>query len=201
MPATQRGTVGAVGRGASVAATAAVAASGSVQASTCNGDTRQHHPRAKQHLLGEQSPDRRAGRSAHLHGALGGVVRTEVGGDVAAAARAAKTADRLPARDRHVGPQARRLGPLPLPRRVVPDQPFPHRLRPVARSAADAGGPGVSRDPALGGSRERGGSGRSVASTHRRRASDQPGRGDRIAACRTDSAVRHGGHRAAGRPE
>ena len=61
----------------------------------------------------------------------GGLVRAEEGRRDATLARAAEASRGLPAHHRLAGSEAGRLRALPVPRRVVPDQPVPHDLRPA----------------------------------------------------------------------
>lgn len=111
------------------------------------GGCGEHHPRRRQHVLGVEPADRRAGRGPPPRRARGGVVRAEAGGSDAAAARPRSAPDRLPARDRLARPQAGRVRGVPVPGRPVPDDHVPHRLRRAAVAGAGPGGPGVPAAP------------------------------------------------------
>ena len=181
--AVQRGPAYTSRGGVAVVADVAGTSAGGVQARQGARGLQQHDSRGGQRLLGEQSADRRMGRGAVVRRARRGLVRAEASGAVAAAAWSRQVQDRVSARHRLAGAQARGVCRLPLPRGSVPEQPLPPGLRRVADAAAGASGQGISEHPAVGGTRERKRRGGGAESAHERgvRAPDVGG-GDRGAA-------------------
>ena len=112
---------------------------------------KQHDSRGRQRLLGEQSADRRVGRSAVIRRARRGLVRAKAGGAVASAAWSRQAQDRVSARHRLAGAQARGVCRLSLPRGFVPEQSLPPGLRCFADATTGACGQGVSEHSPVGG--------------------------------------------------
>ncbi len=107
------------------------------------GGRGEHDPRPREHVLGVEPADRRAGGGATVRRARGGVVRAEAGGADAAVAWPRPAPGRVPARDRLAGPQAGCVRGVPVPGGPVPDDDVPHRLRRVAFAGAAPGRQGV----------------------------------------------------------
>jgi hypothetical protein len=134
-----------------------------------SGRHRQPDPHAPQHLLGAQPVDRRVGRGPAVRRPGRGLVRRSPRRHAAAVGRPGPVGGALPARHRLLGPQAGGVRELRLPRRPVPDDPVPDRVRPVLRRPGRAGRhQGLPENPSTRGPHER--------SRRRRRVADPAGR-------------------------
>ena len=85
--------------------------------------------------------------SAGVRRSPGGLVRRPEDGSAASSAWTYELPHRLPAHHRLAGAQAWRLRRLSLSRAPVPEQPFPHGVRPVADDDARSLRPTLSTDP------------------------------------------------------
>ena len=130
----------------------------------------EHDPRRRQRLLAAQPTDRRVGGRSRQGRDPGGLARGQQGRHPASASWPGEASRRVPPRHRLAGAQARGVRGVPLPRRDVPDQPVPDRLRRVEGPAARPRGQGLPGDPPPGEPGRRGRGRRRPAAVARRRA-------------------------------